>query len=190
MKIIKAVCFIIAGMAAGLGSGYWDITRGGVRGAILGGVLAGGILAWEAYREKKGPLPIVPTLLFAVAVSVAVASLCQAWDVIRFSSNVIWRSSWVSTFLTCLLITSSIFLWYRSFSLRQHWLLGCFFFWGMPSLGGITYQSGSVIRLSFQSFWWQYGLLPFLVFWGIAGFLFAISNRKRMLPKGKTDEFA
>jgi len=201
MKMVKTIGFVLAAVAAGFGSGLVDPSRGGVRGAILGGVLAGGILMWEVYRERKGHPPVVPTLLFAVAVSFVVTLLCQAWEallVFYFDDAHTWGWWWLwldskRIFLICLSIALGVFLWYRNFSLRQNGLLGCLFFWGIPLLGGIANaclrrQSTDFFSSGAFSNWWWWGLLPFLVLWGVVVFVFAIFNRARVPPKGEVDE--
>ncbi|MCL1919486.1 MAG: hypothetical protein FWG50_00170 [Kiritimatiellaeota bacterium] len=79
MKINKAVGFVLTSMAAGFLSGIFAPHVWGVRGAIFGGMLALGVLAYKKHGERKGHLAVAQALLIAIALSLAATLLIWGW---------------------------------------------------------------------------------------------------------------
>ena len=187
----RAKWFVLTGMAAGFASGLIVPFDFGVRGAIFGGILAVGMLVCEESREKKGCLPVRVTLIVAVTVSLVAALLMGGWsfitrdffidEIFSFSNPILaLYTSAVGSFL----ISWGMFLCYRSYTLRQTEGLKSLFFFGMPLLSVIPrtasfgdLSSGeSLVTVSLHCL--AFGLLPFLLLWGLVARLFGFFRKK------------
>ena len=188
MKTGKKVGFVLASMVAGFLSGVLNPVLFGVRGAILGGMLALGILACEVYRNaQKRDLSVGDILIAASVASLGAALLMKGWAVVierfdlvsrnndEFGGNDISEGLFGYTFLSCFLITVGIFLRYRNFTLKQRGYLNALCFWGLPFLSIFprVAPSGDLNVITGFLFCW-FGLLPFLLLWSRVAWLFGV----------------
>jgi hypothetical protein len=186
----RSIWFIVAGMVAGFLSGILLPHIYGVHGAILGGTLAGGVLACNSYRKKKGELPLTVLLGIVVVVSLTTFLLMFAWDalllylsahaVIANTSDIsdIPRVAWHSA-LTCFLISLGVLLYCRTHS------FACFLL--IPLLSVLPraivleqhMRSGElpVGFLTVSLFCAVVGLFPFLLLWGGVAWLFGFLRK-------------
>jgi len=215
MTKTKALCFIFAGMAAGFVSGIFDPIFYGVRGAVLGGTLAMGLIVWRRYYEKEGQCMSIWRLH---GIAIGVASLACALSVVLsvllytqwfpesynakqikagMESN-LWIVHVLGTFVTCLFFAWGMLFCERSCALRQGRVIKNFFFFGMPALSvipravsfGDTLSSGElpIGFLGTVIFCFVVGLLPFLLLWGIVARLFGFFYEKTYEESGKLNE--
>ena len=184
MKTVKAIGFVVAAMGAGVLSGCNDPWGYGVRGAVLGGVLAAGVIVCERWRQRKGALPLGVTLSVAVAAALAVTLILEPRRFVMTVNNglenrhpfVSPETAWV--FLTCLLIACGLLLCHRSYSLRQRWFVRGLLFWGVSALSlfpraalfGETIVS--LFTNSFMRVCYVGGLFAFLLLWGLVAWAF------------------
>ena len=188
--MIRAIGFVVASMVAGFLSGIMVPYVYGARGAILGGLLASGVLACVSYRKKKEVLPFTVVLGITVAVSLTAFLLMFGWDalLLYLADNAIiittsdmldmplvrWHSA-----LTCFLISLGVLLYCKT-----HWR-ACFFW--LPLLSVLPraialeqqMRSGefpiSVLDGSF--FCAMVGLLPFMLLWGFVAWQFGFLRK-------------
>jgi hypothetical protein len=109
----------------------------------MGGGLAVGVLACRAHHKSKGTLSVGVTLMVAAAISFALSLLITGYRFLLFSEifipddieNVEIKFL-LSTWLNCFLISWGVFLFNRSYLLKQGRLFwkGLLFFVLMPSL--------------------------------------------------------
>ena len=173
--MIRAIGFVISSIAAGFLSGIFEPHVWGVRGAILGGMLAGGVLACDAYRKKKGALPGTVIVTCAVVISLAAFLLIDGWDTICSNPFGVPQATWHS-FLTCFFISLGV-------------LLGCrchsrFAFFVIPLLSiipraikfGAGMELGEILSAFF--FFGIVGLLPFMLLWGCVAWRFGFFRKE------------
>ena len=188
MKIVKTVCFVLVSMAAGLLSGFSHLVLFGGRGAILGGTLAIGLIAYEMYRKIRVRLSAGATLIAASVTSLAAAQLMEGWAVVvrrlgfgpwnrgDFSMNEISQGPFGYTFLTCFLIMSGLFFCYRSCAQRRYF--SALFSLAIPPLSVIPRVVSAYGMSGVAGFangcllLFVLGLLPFLMMWICSAALF------------------
>ena len=181
MNIAKMVGFVLASMTAGFLSGILHPVLFGVRGAILGGMLALGILACEVYRKnQKRELSVEDILVTASIAALIAASLMEGWAVVierfdlvtpgneDFGMSRFSEGPFGYTFLSCFLITFGIFLCYRNYTLRQRGCFNALCFWVFPflSIFSRVVPNGAPDDITGFVFCFGLGLLPFLLLWG------------------------
>ena len=185
--MIRSIGFVVASMVVGFLSGIFAPHVFGVRGAIFGGALAGGVLACDAYRKKKGALPGTVVLAVAVAVSLGTFLLLYGRDAALLYlfntsfANMAGMSPTTSySALTCFFISLGVLLCCRTYSFL--------YFFCIPLLSvlprAIALEPGmrsgelpvGIPGLSFLC--GMFGLLPFLLLWGGAARLFGFLRKK------------
>ena len=182
----RSIWFVIAGMVAGFLSGLIAPHVYGIRGAILGGALAGGLLACDACRKKKGELPVAIALAVAAAVSLVTFLLLCGWDAalpclpdkLIADTSGMPPTTWHNA-LTCFLISSGVLLYCKNHS------AACFFL--IPLLSVVPravaleqqMRSGELPMgfLAISLFCAVVGLLPFLLLWGGVARLFGFLRK-------------
>ena len=182
----RAIGFVAVGMAAGFLSGIVFPHVLGIRGAILGGTLAGGVLACDACRKKKEELPFI--IVFGIAVVVSLTSfllMCGWGEVVRFCvpdpitaqlSQTTWHSA-----LTSFLISLGVLLYCKTHLLR--------YFLGMPLLSAfpraMTFnREMNLDDLPNALFFCLVGLFPFLLLWGCVAWRFGFFNKEPANAEG------
>ena len=180
--MIRSTGFVIANMVTGFLSGMYLPHVFGIRGAILGGTLAGGVLACDACRKKKGELPVTVVLAVAVIVSLVAFLLIRVWDAVLLSDKtfaIVPQITWHSA-LTCFLISLGVLFYYKTGSLLV-------FFWisllsVIPRAIALEpgMRSGELPMgvLVISIFCGVAGLLPFLLLWLCAAWLCGLSPQK------------
>ena len=175
--MIRAIGFIAAGMAAGFLSGILATSVWGIHGAILGGMLAGGVLACDAHRKKNRHLPLALVLAIAATVSLAAFLPIFGWDKIIVDPIDAPQTTWHGVF-TCFFISLGVLLGCSNSSLG-------YFFW-IPLLSviprAIGFKEGlaeetRIGALTVSLFCFAFGLCPFLLLWGGVARLFGFLRK-------------
>ena len=182
--MIRSIGFVVTSMVVGFLSGIFAPHLFGVRGAIFGGALAGGVLACDAYRKKKGALPDKVVLAVAVAVSLGASLLMCGWgkvarlcfpDIITYNLS---QTTWLSA-LTCFLISFGVLLYFQTPLPR--------YFWGMPllsvfpraiAIGAGMLEGELAILFLAIALSGVIGLLSFLLLWGGVARLFGFLRKE------------
>ena len=183
----QSIWFVVASMAAGFLSGILSPQVYGVHGAILGGMLAGGVLTCNSYRKKKASLPFTVILGYTAAVSLAAFLLIFGWDALFLylanttdivSTADVPLTAWHSA-LACFLITLGVLLYCKNHSLTCFFLIPLLSV--LPRAIAFEQEMGSsevpIGVLGFSLFCTVCGWLPFMLLWGGVARLFGVFRK-------------